>query len=512
MRSLFRHIPFALLILTLQVSSATAQEIEQQISTATNKVGSVEVAKILRAKDLAEDAALLHKSVELLHPGLLRYNTSDQIEAAFDKLKLEFQQDRTLSETFLAFSALTAQIKCGHSYPNFFNQSPAISEQLFHGWRLPFYFRWIDNRMIVTKSFTADHPIQAGTEILTINSIPVATILSRLMTVARADGNNNAKRIANMEVNGSSELEAFDIYWPLLFPSTSNAANLTLRRFANLKTQQITVPMMDYPARISAIRQVEKSSEENRPIWTFRHLNKHVGYLKMPSWALYNSKWDWRQFLDTTIADLAANKTSDLIIDLRGNEGGDDIGNAIASHFISSPIKNDHEDILVRYRRVPEDLDPYLDAWNPQFRDWGDSAIPLNDHFYRLQREDENASDQIISPTSPQFKGKLWVLVDANNSSATFDFAQLVKRYRIGTLVGQSTGGNQRGINGGALFFLRLPHSGIEIDLPLIGRFPHGNLPDAGLAPDIFIKPNIRDINKGRDTELNFVLNQIGKN
>src|SRR5690349_1140584 len=57
-----------------------------------------------------------------------------------------------------------------------------------------------------------------------------------------------------------------------------------------------------------------------------------------------------------------------------------------------------------------------------------------------------------------------------------------LKRQRTVTirLDGQTTGGNQRSINGGAFFFLALPTSGIELDLPLIGRFPEKDRPDVG--------------------------------
>ena len=48
-------------------------------------------------------------------------------------------------------------------------------------------------------------------------------------------------------------------------------------------------------------------------------------------------------------------------------------------------------------------------------------------------------------------------------------------------LVGQPTGGNQRGITGGAFFFLRLPNSKIEVDVPLIGQYPATEQPDGGL-------------------------------
>ena len=51
-------------------------------------------------------------------------------------------------------------------------------------------------------------------------------------------------------------------------------------------------------------------------------------------------------------------------------------------------------------------------------------------------------------------------------------------------MVGQVTGGNLRGINGGAFFFLNLPNSRLEIDLPLIGQFPT-HIADPLLREDI---------------------------
>jgi hypothetical protein len=66
-----------------------------------------------------------------------------------------------------------------------------------------------------------------------------------------------------------------------------------------------------------------------------------------------------------------------------------------------------------------------------------------------------------------------------------------------------------RGINGGAFFFLRLPGSGLELDLPLIARFPGGSPPDAGLVPDIEVVPGISDILAGRDVELSAVRAQL---
>jgi hypothetical protein len=47
-----------------------------------------------------------------------------------------------------------------------------------------------------------------------------------------------------------------------------------------------------------------------------------------------------------------------------------------------------------------------------------------------------------------------------------------------------------------------LPASGIEFDLPLIGYFPPGHPPDAGLAPDVDIRPTAADLARAYDPTL----------
>ncbi|WP_295191670.1 S41 family peptidase [uncultured Brevundimonas sp.] len=90
-------------------------------------------------------------------------------------------------------------------------------------------------------------------------------------------------------------------------------------------------------------------------------------------------------------------------------------------------------------------------------------------------------------------------MIGPQNSSATFGFAQMVQRERLGALVGETTGGNRRGINGGAFYFLRLPATGFEVDLPLIGTFHQKPQPDTGIQPDISIPRTAEAIARGRD-------------
>jgi C-terminal processing protease CtpA/Prc len=133
-------------------------------------------------------------------------------------------------------------------------------------------------------------------------------------------------------------------------------------------------------------------------------------------------------------------------------------------------------------------------------------TTPAGITYLKLTRYDDDATGDVIKPAGKRFHGRVFVLIDATNSSATFQFAQNIQAHHLGTLVGQPTGGSQRGINGGAFFFLKLPHSGIEMDLPLIGTFPPAPAPDAGVTPDIPAKPTVADIATGHDTALSAVM------
>ncbi|WP_224248708.1 S41 family peptidase [Hyalangium gracile] len=466
----------------------------------------------LSAQDLQADFALLKRAYEKLHPGLHRYNDKAAMDAHFAALRTELERDLSLQEAYLAFSRFLAKIRCGHSYLNFFNQPKAVATALFQQQnRVPFYFRWIDRRMIVTRNFSKDARLVPGTEVLSIDGTPAATILERLLTVARADGSNDAKRVSHLEVGGHSNYEAFDIYFPMFFPKNGPRMELRVKTPGG-KSLTSTVEPLTYEQRLAPIQAQEETRRGgDGPLWEFKFLDSRTGYLRMPTWALYKSQWDWQGFLDTVFRQLAQRKAAHLVIDLRGNEGGMSVGDVILGKLTASDLRLQPLERRVRYRKVPEDLAPHLDTWDPSFKDWGDDAVDPVNGFYRLKRYDDPEGGNVIKASAQPFKGLTYVLVDASNSSATFEFALALRQNKLATLVGQPTGGNQRGINGGAFFFLRLPRSKLEVDLPLIGFFPLEERPDAGLVPDIEITPRVQDIARGTDTELQALMKHLAR-
>ncbi|MGB7904520.1 MAG: S41 family peptidase [Steroidobacteraceae bacterium] len=464
--------------------------------------------RLIPAADLQADAAVLRRAYETLHPGLYRYRTKAQIDAAFAELDEEFARDRTLAEAYLAIARLTTFIQCGHTYPNFFNQGVEVERALLKRPRVPFEFRWLDRRMVVTRAYVDMPGLQRGTEVLSIDGRPVAAILEGLLPYSRADGGNDAKRVSNLEVQGFNRYEAFDVFFPLVFPRDESLPFvLKVRTSPGGKVRTRNVPAITPEQRIAT---ADSPDDGDNP-WSYAEVAAGVGLLTMPTWALYDSKFAWESYLDALFGEINAKGTGDLIIDLRANEGGLSVGDRILAHLMTLDLPAEPLVRKTRYRKVPDDLRPVLETWDRTFYDWGDSAVDLGDGFYRLTKYDTDATGAVVKALTPRYAGRVWVLIGAVNSSATFEFANAVRRNRLGTLVGQATGGNQRGITGGAFFFLRLPKTGIEADVPLIGQFPLADkpLPDAGLEPDVYVQPRAADIAAGRDAELTEVLRRI---
>ncbi len=460
----------------------------------------------IEAEALAADARLLEAAYRALHPGLLRYNTPRQLAARFAALGQAFNRPQSQSQALLALARFTAGIRCGHTYPNPYNQTDAAVAALFGARdRLPFQFRWIGGRMVVLRDLTGEAGLKRGAEITTLNGEPTARLLADLMPLVRADGHNDAKRVNNLEVRGENRWDAFDLYLPLIRPGGGEQATLGVRD-PDGRRRTVRVRLMTAAERQAAAPPAAEPNETD-PIWRLETQAGGIAVLTMPSWALYDSKWNWKAWLAEGMERLTADRAPALVIDLRGNEGGEDCGDYILPWLIETPLTPRTERRLTRYRKVPAELNPHLDTWDRSFRDWGAEASgPDPDGFYELAGE----PGDVVQPAARRFGGRVFVLADASNSSATFQFGQTIKENRLATIVGQTSGGNRRGINGGAFFFLRLPGSGLEVDLPLIGRFPTTPQPDAGVEPDIAVRPTAAAIAEGRDLEMAAVMAALG--
>jgi hypothetical protein len=464
---------------------------------------------VIAPDSLQRDVDVLEATYRALHPGLHRYLDDAALAEGYAALRQEFVRPQRLDQAYLALSAFAASVRCGHTYANFYNQGEAVQQALLQHPRLPLLFRWIDGEMVVTRDLGSGAALPAGTRILALDGVPTDQILDRLLPYARADGHNDFKRIADMQRIGSGRYEAFDVFYPLLYPHAV-APSLRVRYQApgDSRPRSAKLRMMMF-ADIDAAR--DRKEDPASPLgWTLERPRPGIALLRMPNWVAYqHPDWNWRAYVDGLFRDLSGDGTTDLVIDLRGNEGGTGVGEVLIAYLVEAPTPVSIATRSVRYRRVPDALRATLSTWDDSFYDWGEAAIGPVDGFYRMTKYDDAEAGVVIAPKTPRFGGRVWVLIGPDNSSATFEFAETVQQLRLGTLVGEPTGGNQRGINGGAFLFMTLPGSGVELDVPLIAQFPDRPMPDAGLLPDVLAQDSAETIAAGRDVALEAVLARI---
>jgi len=442
------------------------------------------------AGELRGDIEIVRRTLAL-HPGLYRYQTPRELEERLTALDRDYAAAAgSLDGQFLILSAFMAKIRCGHSQCNPYNQKKAVVQALFERpTRLPFEFDWIGGRMIVLAD-RSGHGLPRGTEIRSINGMANTDLLRRLVPYARADGSNDAKRVAQMGMRNIDRFETFDIYQGIICPPDNGMFRVRYRTPAG-RSGEAEVAALTHSERL-ANRHTLETDGTSEPFWTWE-MKDGVAILTMPSWVMYNSKWDWEPWLKERLDSLRGAKG--MVIDLRENEGGNECGNAILARLSGKDLALQGYRQLVRYRRTPKDLDPYLDTWDESFRAIGEPGTEVGRGFYELGIEDSDT----IAAVGPKLDLPVAALVGPACSSATFSFARRARESGLVRLFGETSGGNLRGINGNGYFFVRLPASGLEFDMPIIGNFPQKPQPDRGVLPDVAVAPTAMDIAAGRD-------------
>src|SRR5215470_8559384 len=132
------------------------------------------VPRTFSPQALNEDFLFLRKTLEEGHPGLYRYTSKAEMDRLFDETQQKLNHPMDEIAFYRILAPLIAAIKDGHT-----SLEPAtiVSDQLTPQNDFPFSVRILGNKVFIFDDFaTPDHAL-AGAEILSINGVPIETIL-----------------------------------------------------------------------------------------------------------------------------------------------------------------------------------------------------------------------------------------------------------------------------------------------------------------------------------------------
>lgn len=208
-----------------------------------------------------------------------------------------------------------------------------------------------------------------------------------------------------------------------------------------------------------------------------------------------NGNRPMKEFIEDCFRQMAERKTVALILDLRGNEGGEDeLGLQLFSHFVSKPFRY-YDKIIANHLEFK--LSQYIER-----------TIRLPETDFRKTHAGRyiytvHPNLGIQQPRPPYFAGKVIALMDGGSFSTTCDFLSALYASKRATFLGTETAGGYSVNSSGQFAMVTLPNTRLNVRIPLLTYYNSAKnpsaKPDHGILPDIPIEPSIQDLLSGRD-------------
>jgi hypothetical protein len=413
--------------------------------------------------ELILDIDSLNKKILEIHPNPFTKIDSITYFKEISRIKLSIDKPLTGDEFYRLLAPITIKIGDGHTGLN-----PDQNQMIISKLRFPFDVFIQDKHMFIIKNYSVNNEILAGSEILKINGIATNEILSTLLKY----------------IPGESErftMAAMENFFPMAYRfvyGDCNKFSVEIKRSGKVDIYEVN----------TLTNEQQKISENLKP--SRLYFKNNVAVIDLRNF----SSSDFTAFIDSVFTQISNKNVGSLIIDLRYNGGGEA---SLADSLISYLTPNEYQSMqsdLIKISYTTTDYIQQLQSMN-----WGEKR----GRFYVC-------SGMTIKPINRRgfFNGSIYVLTSSMTYSTAGFFANVVKCYKIGTIIGSETG--QPMIAYGDTYNYFLPNSNLSCAIAkqkfvLCCARTEGQ----GVIPDYIIKPNLTDRLKGIDTEMNFTLRLI---
>jgi C-terminal processing protease CtpA/Prc len=327
----------------------------------------------------------------------------------------------------------------------------------------PCQLKFIKNSAFIVCSKQAYLP--PGTQILTINEIPINNIKKNLFRYIVSDGSIQTKKYYILS-------NTFWFYYYIVYGEKSQF-NIKYKE----KNGKIGTMIINSELRKNIDCDKNHLPQENNLQLTFP--SKKIALLTIKTFnyqELSESKEDFPAFIQSAFKEIKEKKIDKLIIDLRGNGGGRDVYGSLLYSYLTNKNFSYYASLETVKRKLTAEEHPNL----------------------KIQIPNEN-----------NFTGKVYYLINGLSFSATAEFCSIAKSNKRGYFIGEETGGGYYGNTSGNFDDTTLPNSKIVIYIPTTKytmAVRKEKFRDRGIIPDYIVTPNIDDIIENKDVQLNYVL------
>ncbi|HEY0987746.1 MAG TPA: S41 family peptidase [Kofleriaceae bacterium] len=203
--------------------------------------------------------------------------------------------------------------------------------------------------------------------------------------------------------------------------------------------------------------------------------------------------------------------TKVLVIDLRGNGGGDDMyGALLVSYLTDKPFRYfDH----IRIKTIDPSFKAYTDLSADDQRGLREGTTPdPAGGFLATEKLHPGITEQ--PPGKYPFLGQTIVLINGRTFSTAADFCAVAHHLKRATFVGEETGGAYHGNNSGDMPRLTLPSSKMQVLVPLFeywNAVPGHDGKRRGTRPDLQVETTAANLLRGVDEQRDAALKLVSQ-
>jgi hypothetical protein len=360
-------------------------------------------------------------------------------------------------EFYRLLAPLVARLNCGHT---FVMLSPAfISNLANNGSFFPYGLTYIDGHAYIYQNYGANTEIPLGTEVLTINQMSMTSIMDTLLAGISSDGYNVTMKLLRIK----NHFPRF--YYYLVDSPEHFELNCLIPGEQSARVFEVdSLP----------IQQFYNSYQQQNPTGEYLSYQLIEGIntavITIRSFSMVNSP-NFRTFFRTHFSDMIDQQVETLIIDVRGNSGGDpEFSTELIAYLIGEPFVYFSHGIGYR---------------------------------------------QLFRPMAPhdiQFTGNVYILIDGGCFSTTGHFCSLMQYHNLATFIGEETGGsfscNDNSIT------ITLTHSRLQANIArtTFVTAVEGYTRGRGIMPDHVITPSLEDLINGFDRVMDYTTTLIENN
>jgi hypothetical protein len=424
------------------------------------------VLKKMPATALRSDFLLLRDTMQKIHPAMYRYSTKKRIDYIFDSCYSKIRGSMTLVNFYLLTRFAVAAIGDGHANSKLsreFTSAYLANTKIF-----PAMVMFIHKKAYVFCCKQA--PSLNGTQLVSINGRPLMEILQKLFSYITTDGSIESRK--NWELP-----EDFH----LLFNAVYGNSDKYCIRYKTAANETSTATLLPDTSKNFICK-----SPFSRPdkYLKLSYTTNNTAVLTLKTFFdgfLGQTGENFKQFLDSAFDDINNKKVTNLLIDVRNNQGGNDINGALLYSYLS---------------KMPFSYYSTLETVHEHFTAKGHSLLGLQ------------------QPATNHFDGKVFVLMNGRSFSGVAEFAAVARSNNRAIFIGEECGGGYYGNSSGDEAMVTLPYTQITARIPLIKytmAVKNGKSKDGGIHPDYPIDLTIGDLIAQTDGQLEYALRIVAK-